>query len=132
MQWKARDKEEARTLALHRFSFLPLSVPLVLVCLLIQAPPRAEAADIDGASIQKLEESLAATAEIESTTQRRRTLKRIVRSSLSLLEKHAQAPNRFALMGTVFRTQKELLILKNDQRNREALLETCRKLVAAP
>lgn len=132
MKWKARDKAEAGTFALHRLSFRRPFMPLFLICLLAQVSLWAEAADIDEVLIQKLEESLASTANIESTTQRRRALKRIVRNSLSLLKKHAQSPNRFAVLGIVFRTQKELLILRNDERNRDALLETCGKLALAP
>jgi len=132
MKWKARAKEASRTLAIHRLSLRRLSMPLLLICLVAQTSLRAEAAGIDGSLIQKLEEDFAATAEIESTTARRRTLKRVVRNAHALLERHSAAPNRFALLGLVFRTQKELLILRNDRSNREALLETSRKLMEAP
>jgi len=132
MKWKARAREASRTLAIRCSSLRPLSMPLFLICLAANTPLRAEAAGIDGSLVQKLEENFAATAEIESTTARRRALKRIVRNAHSLLKRNAAAPNRFALLGLVFRTQKELLILRNDRSNREALLETSRKLMEAP
>ena len=142
MERKARDKKEARAPAMHRFSLRRPALRLLMACLALHALPRAEGAQgspsgpgdrcIDDSRIRRLGGDLAATAKIESTTQRRRALKRVVRNAHALLERHAAAPNRFALLGLAFRTQKELLILRNDPGNREALLETSRELMEAP
>ena len=66
---------------------------LLLVCLLAQTPLWAESDNAAGSTsinkklIQNLKEELAATLDLESTTQRRRAYKNIVRSSLSLIKK---------------------------------------------
>jgi len=94
------------------------------------APARERA--LDETSIRELRESLVAAGDIESTSERRLALKRIVRGASSLLEQNAGAPKRFQVLGLVFRAQKELLVLKNDTPNQRALLDTARKLVEAP
>ncbi|MFZ9937733.1 MAG: hypothetical protein ACO3JG_11860, partial [Luteolibacter sp.] len=40
--------------------------------------------------------------------------------------------NRFRVLGIVFRARQQLFAIERDDRNREALLETCRKLSKAP
>lgn len=117
-------------------------MPPLIACLLALVPPWAGADEplpstTDGPSIsnrliQDLEEELANSLDIESSTQKRRAFKNIVRDSLSLIKRHPGAPNRFRVLGIIFQTQKELLVLKNDERNRDGLLETCKKLVEAP
>jgi len=92
----------------------------------------ASAAGISESSIVTLQTEFDITVEIESTMERRRLLKRVVRSAQSLLKEHPQARNRFQVFGVIFQTQKELMILKNDSHNQEALLGTCKKLMDAP
>lgn len=101
------------------------------------APDRASPTNpggsaIDGNSIRKLERELGDAAAIESTTERRRLLKNVVRHALALVERQPDSPNRFQVLGWVFEAQRELLLMRNDPRSQEDLLETCRQLVAAP
>jgi len=110
----------------------------LLACLLADIPL---CADNDNASksilikkslIQNLQDDLSATLEIESTIQRRKAFKNIVRHGLSLIKKHPLSDNRFAVLGIIFQCQKELLILQNSKRNQEAIISTARDLLAAP
>ncbi len=91
-----------------------------------------QALPIPEAAIHELQQRLVATEDIESTTERRRALKRVARGALSVLDEQAKAPNRFLVLNLLFRTQKELMVLRNDERTRSELLDTCRKLVGAP
>lgn len=109
----------------------------VAIVLLASVPLRAESResaqdDIQQRLISELQNELASAEDIASSSRRRRTLKNITRDSLSLISKYPQAPNRFAVLGLILECQKELLMQRNDLRNREALLGTCRKLAAAP
>lgn len=83
-------------------------------------------------TISELQAKLSEANKSSSSARKKLALKRIVREAQGLLEKNAQAPNRFVLMQVVFRSQQQLVQLDGSQENRNALLETCRKLSAAP
>jgi len=88
---------------------------LSLALLAVVAPVRGEPCDtpacIPEAAMTLLQEQAAEVEQTESTVEKRRLLKRVARSSRSLLETHAGAPNRFRLLGLVFQAQQELLML---------------------
>ncbi len=62
----------------------------------------------------------------------RRALKNTARKGLEIMEKYPDAPNRFRLLGIIFRSQKQLLALENSEITRKALFETCTRMVNAP
>jgi hypothetical protein len=59
-------------------------------------------------------------------------IRRVLRSGESLLEANQDAPNRFQLLGSLYRAQQAILGLENSEENREGLLALCRKLAEAP
>ena len=68
----------------------------------------------------------------ESSSERRREYKKIVRSAESLIVKNPLSKNRFELLGLIFQSKKEILILKPDVRGQKDLIDTCNKLLSAP
>jgi len=113
------------------------SVRLTMILFLAAGLARAESEepageDIPHHLISKLRTELSDIEDVDSTSQRRRALKKVARSSSGLLEEHPNAANRFALLGLIFECRKELVILRNDRRNQEELVSVCRKLSAAP
>ena len=94
-----------------------------------QGPPAAELAP---ARIAALQQELAEGAKATSAVDARRAYKRVVRNAEDVLGLSANAPNRYAVLAIVFQAQKRLLSLESNDRNREAILETCQKLVNAP
>lgn len=115
--------------------FVALILILVATGVPVMGKPRAEQMAGEGipeGEITRLQEQLVEVEQIESTVERRRVLKRIARDSQALIKAHADAPNRFQLLGLSFQAQQELLVLRNDADNREALLVTAGKLLEAP
>ena len=49
-----------------------------------------------------------------------------------MLDAHQAAPNRFEVLGFLFRARRDLLEWENSPENREAFLKTCRLLAEAP
>jgi len=109
----------------------------VVALVLAAVPLRAESGepageDIPHHLISKLRAELSDIEEVDSTSQRRRALKKVTRSASRLLEKHPNAANRFTLLGLIFECRKTLVVLRNDRRNQEELVDVCRKLSEAP
>jgi hypothetical protein len=67
-----------------------------------------------------------------SAARRGLAIRRVIREGDSLLRTYPKAPNRFQVLGILFRCRRELLSLGKTASNREALLETCRRLAGAP
>lgn len=105
-----------------------LLIPIVSV----QPVKGSDAGGIDAEAIAQIETALNETAGIESTTQRRRALKNIIRDAQSLIRKHTDSPERFRVLGVIFLAQRAMLVMRNDRRTQEDLVETCRVLVDAP
>lgn len=84
------------------------------------------------ASIIRLQKEFADVEDVESTTEKRRTCKNVIRRGTSLLEEYPESPNRFLVLSIVFENRQILFGLDDSDQNREALLETCRALAEAP
>ena len=88
--------------------------------------------EISDEEIATFRKELTEAASASSSIRKRRAYKNVVRNGEDLLKASPEAPNRWHVLEIMFQGQKRLLGLENDARNREALFETCRKLVAAP
>ena len=88
--------------------------------------------DIPPDMIAALQEELAEVGKTASAIRKRRACKGVIRDGLAILKASPSAPNRFHVLAIVLESQKKLLGLENSERNRDALLETCEKLVGAP
>jgi len=83
-------------------------------------------------SISVLSKRLSRVEEAESSTEKRRACKSVIRGAQSLLEKYPGAPNRFGVLATAFESRQILFSLDDSEQNRVALFETCRVLAEAP
>ena len=92
----------------------------------------ARAAAIPDSNISALETKLAQPQTGLSSVRQRLACKKIIREGMELLEAHPAAPNRYRVLGIVFQTQKRLLGLKNSDRVRKAMFDTCEQLSQAP
>jgi len=115
--------------ARSRTAFLRLALPVMTILLTLD---HARGAGIGEGAISELREALSRVEDTESSADRRRICKRVIRKALSLLKKSPDAPNRSAALGVVFEGRRKLLEVDDSERNREALLETCRALSEAP
>jgi len=62
----------------------------------------------------------------------RRACKSVARQASALIEASPEAPNRYAVLGVLFQSQKRLISLENTERTRALLFETCNRLLKAP
>lgn len=62
----------------------------------------------------------------------RRACKSVVRGAQSLLEKAPEAESRYRVLSIMFEGQKRLLSLEPSEENRNAIFDTCRRLLDAP
>lgn len=100
--------------------------------LLAFAIPGAAQDRISEESLADLHLQLAEACEQPSATRQRRALKRVVRNGRALIEPSPEAPDRWRVLSVIFQSQKRLLVLKAEEDLRQALLETCQALIAAP
>jgi hypothetical protein len=103
-----------------------------LQCLLFVLALWGFADSISDQAIQDLESELSSALEIASSTTQRRSLKSVVRRAHSLISRQPDAAKRFAILSIVFQCQKELLVLKEERENLEALVATAEQLLEAP
>jgi hypothetical protein len=82
--------------------------------------------------IAGLKTALAGNKDESSAARKRLAVKRMIRDASELLAAHPSAPNRFEVLGTLFQAQRELIGMDNSTENREAFLNTCKLLAAAP
>ena len=90
------------------------------------------AAPIPDGRIAPLAAKLARGNEARSSVRWRLACKGLIREGEALLEAYPAAPNRYRVLGIVFKSQKRLLGLENSDRNRGALFDMCKKLAQAP
>ena len=90
------------------------------------------AAPIPAGELAALEQQLEQAALGKSAVEVRMACKRVARQASALLEASPEAPNRYAVLAVLFRSQKRLLRLDATERNRNALFETASKLPEAP
>jgi tetratricopeptide (TPR) repeat protein len=94
--------------------------------------PQSVSEDIPPDRIATLQEELAEVGKTTSSIRKRRACKSVIRDGVAILKASPSAPNRFHVLAIVLESQKKLLVMEKSERNREALLETCEKLVRAP
>ena len=97
-----------------------------------QDAPQSVSEDIPPDRIAALQEELAEVSKTTSSIRKRRACKSVIRDGVAILKASPSAPNRFHVLAIVLESQKKLLVLEKSDRNREALLETCKKLARAP
>lgn len=98
----------------------------------IVASAQENGAPIPVEKIQALEETYTSSKTESSAARKRLAVKRLIRDAGELVAANAGAPNRFEVLGLMSRAQKELLDADNSTENREAFLQTCKLLLAAP
>jgi hypothetical protein len=92
----------------------------------------AQESSIPEAELTSLQQGTAAQTTETSATKKRRACKSTIRSSNALIEANPTAPNRFRVLAIMLQSHRRLLALDNSDKNREALFETCGKLLEAP
>ena len=103
-----------------------------LISVQISSANDTAAANIPESKIVELEADFPKNDKRTSSVRKRRACKTLVRDAEKLLESYADAPNQYLVLGIILKTQKLLLSLESSDRNREALFETCEKLLKAP
>jgi len=110
-------------------------VRLVVLAGLMLAPAlvvRADGGAIPREAIAEVEAMVASQKGESSAARKRLAAKRAIRAGEELIDAHADATNRFEVLGVLFRARQGLLALEDSPENRQALLETCRLLSKAP
>jgi len=90
------------------------------------------ASSIPEREIAALRQDLADNVREASTAQRRRVVKNVIRQARKLIEDAPDAANRFAVLGLIHDSQRQLLTLENTAENRDALFATAQELLKAP
>lgn len=117
-----------RPLRVRRFGLL-FVITCFLTCSLFaqdNAPHIAET------QIAEVEAKLTEAGQSQSAAREKLALRRVIRACDALLAKHQAAPNRFEVLGILFRSRQRLLNLDSSETNRKAFLATSRQLAAAP
>ena len=91
-----------------------------------------QAGSISGDKIVALNAKRAEAGEAVSAARKKLAIRRVIREAESLIKKHPAAPNRYEVLGILFRSQQVLVSLDNSGTNRKAFLATCELLAAAP
>jgi hypothetical protein len=108
------------------------NVLVVSLYFVIAASAQENGAPIPVEKIKALEETYASSKTESSAARKRLAVKRLIRDANELLAANATSPNRFEVLGLLSRAQKEILDADNSTENREAFLQTCKLLLAAP
>ena len=116
---------------LQRMGSIGLILATVWLCAL-PAAAKEKSPPIPDSKIASLAAKLDDKARGTSAARRRLALRRVIREGDSLLEMFPTAPNRYEVLGILFRGRQELLGLDKSASNRRAFLETCRQLADAP
>ena len=95
------------------------------------AAAQEKAAPIPESKIAALATKLGDQVKGTSAARRGLAVRRVIREGDSLLGTYPTAPNRYEVLGILFRGRRELLSLDESAGNREAFLETCRRLAGA-
>ena len=114
----------------NRFVPLLLLVASILRPLLLLGQNSAEG--IPDAQIEQLEAKRVDAGKAVSAARKKLAVRRVIREAEALIKKHATAPDRYEVLGILFRSQQILVALDNSSTNRKAFLATCAKLAAAP
>ena len=109
-----------------------ICIAAFLISVQISSANDTAAANIPESKIVELEADFPKNDKRTSSVRKRRACKTLARDAEKLLESYADAPNQYLVLGIILKTQKLLLSLESSDRNREALFETCEKLLKAP
>lgn len=82
--------------------------------------------------IDALETAFKASKDEKSAARKRLSVKRVIRDGDKLLGLHSAAPNRFEVIGLLFRARQQMFSLDDSSSNRAALLKVGQELVKAP
>ena len=97
-----------------------------------EEPAARASGTIADKEIAALQAGLAEAGKVSLATAKRRACKGVIREGETLIEANPTDPNRFRVLAIMFRARQQLFALENEDRNREALIETCRELAKAP
>ena len=130
---RATSRVEASRVPAHASRWSRVAGP-ILIALLVSSAVAGDAGNaIPESAVHSLRKELATSGgRGSSTVATRRNLKNIVRKGHALLKEAPVAPNRYAILGIMFQSQKRLLTMDNIARNRDSLFDTCGKLAQAP
>lgn len=118
---------------MNRLSWPRFAAMLLALLCLLALPTAADAQQaIPPDAIADLQTQLAEAKESSSAARQKLGIRRVIRASEQLLEKHPAAPNRFEVLGVLYQTQQEQIKLDDSTKNRRAFLDTCRALAQAP
>ena len=113
----------------HKILIVVMSF-VVVMSSMIQASGEGIIPDRD---LRKLQATIEKAQKASSSKSAQRvSYKRVVRRAKSLLAKHPEAKNRFDLLAMMFDSQKTLLNLEENDRNRDYLIEICQQFEGAP
>lgn len=87
---------------------------------------------IPESKIEELREVLEGLDDTDSTIQKRRICKKIVRGGESLIKMYSDSPDRFRVLGIIFETQKALFTMRQSDEYRKGLVDTAKLLMDAP
>jgi hypothetical protein len=109
-----------------------LAVVLIAASSWVVPTAAQEGAQISPIEIAALETKLESTTKASSSTRKKLELNRVLREGGALIAAHTTTPNRYEVLGILFRAQQALLGLENSATNRAGLLAICRQLASAP
>ncbi|MBT5885466.1 MAG: hypothetical protein HOH50_14700 [Planctomycetaceae bacterium] len=109
-----------------------LAIVFVAVSLCVGPTAAQVGAQISPNEIAALETKLGQSVKAASSARKKLELNRVLREGDALLAAHKTTPNRYEVLGILFRAQQALLGLENSTTNRARLLAICRQLAAAP
>ncbi|MBT3199719.1 MAG: hypothetical protein HN350_07365 [Phycisphaerales bacterium] len=112
--------------------FRPACLVVLLGYVSVCAAQSQGGAMISESKIASLQKELIEQKKATSSTRMRRACKKTIRSGTALIEASPTAPNRFGVLAIMLESQKRLLVLDKSDRNRDALFDTCGKLINAP
>jgi len=119
---------------MKRLRSISFMAPVLAAVVLLAIPAFAQdqAPLIPDSKIAALETKLTEAEQAKSSARKKFALRRVIREGDALLERNQAAPDRYRVLGILFRGRRELVALDNSAANRAAFLKTCRQLAAAP
>ncbi len=115
----------------QRITRIGLILVTVWTCA-FSAGAQDQAPTIPDSKIAALGTKLNDRARGTSAARRKLSIRRVIREGESLLKTYPTAPNRYLVLGILFRSRRELFSLDKSASNRKELLGTSRQLAGAP
>ena len=118
---------------MYQSSWIPIVALWLMMAGPIFSPAGADAQSlIPTSEISDLQTQLVEVGESKSAARQKLGIRRVIRASQALLDKHAEAPNRFEVLRVLYDSQQEQIRLDDSATNRQDFLATCRLLAQAP